>query len=90
MPAIRVSAMEIPTRMTPARGGSAAISGMPVRLPRMILAITVSPSVTRMPITPAAKPTISVSALKTRETSLRLAPMARRIPISLVRSSTLI
>ena len=80
----------MPTRARPASGGSAAISGMPVRLLRMILAITVSPRVTRMPMTPAAKPTMSVSALKTRETSRRLAPMDRRIPISLVRSSTLI
>ena len=90
MPAISVSSMEMPTRITPATGGSAAISGIPVRLLRIILAITVRPSVTRIPITPAAKPTISVSALKTRDTSRRLAPIARRIPISLVLSSTLI
>ena len=48
-----------------------------------------STSVTAIPITPAAKPTISVSALNTLATSFLDAPMARRIPISLVRSSTL-
>ena len=89
MPAISVSTMEMRTRITPASGGRAAMSGMPVRLPRMIFAMTVSPSVTRIPMTPAAKPMMSVSALKTREISFRLAPMALRMPISLVRSSTL-
>ena len=42
------------------------------------------------PIAPAVKPIMKVSALKTRETSRFEAPIARRMPISLVRSSTLI
>lgn len=46
--------------------------------------ITVMP----IPIIPAVNPTMSVSALNTRETSLFEAPMARSIPISFVRSRT--
>ena len=41
-----------------------------------------------MPMAPARKPTMSVSALNTREMSRFDAPMARRMPISFVRSST--
>ena len=41
-----------------------------------------------MPIIPAIKPTISVSALKILPTSRLLAPKLRKIPISFVRSST--
>ena len=43
---------------------------------------------TRMPSSPAASPTMRVSALNTRDTSRLDAPTARSMPISLVRSST--
>ena len=43
-----------------------------------------------IPRNPAISPSMMVSALNTRETSFLLAPMARRIPISFVRSRTLI
>ena len=42
-----------------------------------------------MPMTPAVKPTMMVSALNTRLMSPLLAPMERRMPISFLRSSTL-
>ena len=45
-------------------------------------------SVIPIPITPETLPTIKVSALNTRDTSCFDAPMARRMPISFVRSST--
>jgi hypothetical protein len=45
-------------------------------------------TVNRIPMAPAVKPMISVSALNTRDTSRLDAPMARRIPIYLVRTST--
>ena len=45
-------------------------------------------SVTPIPMTPAVKPIINVSALKTRETSFLLAPIALKIPISFVLSNT--
>lgn len=41
-----------------------------------------------IPMTPAQSPTITVSALKILEMSFLEAPIARSIPISLVRSST--
>ncbi len=47
-------------------------------------------SVTIMPMIPASAPMINVSALKTCPTLRFDAPMARRMPISLRRSSTLI
>ena len=48
----------------------------------------ISNSVMPMPMAPEQKPSMSVSALNTREISRLLAPMARRMPISFVRSST--
>ena len=48
----------------------------------------ISNSVMPMPMAPEQKPSMSVSALNTREMSRLLAPMARRMPISFVRSST--
>ena len=41
-----------------------------------------------IPKTPAIKPTIKVSALKTLEISFFDAPILRKIPISLILSST--
>ena len=46
-------------------------------------------AVTPTPISPAVKPTMMVSALNTRPISPLLAPMERRMPISFLRSSTL-
>ena len=43
-----------------------------------------------IPITPASRPMMKVSALKTAPTFPLLAPIARRIPISLRLSNTLI
>ena len=45
-------------------------------------------NVITIPIIPEVKPMIKVSALNTREISRLEAPMARKIPISLVRSRT--
>ena len=47
-----------------------------------------SSSVTPMPIRPAHRPMSPVSALNTCDTLRFEAPIARRMPISLVRSST--
>ena len=62
--------------------------GRPVRWCTMRLMGISKISVHRMPITPAVKPSMSVSALNTREMSCLLAPMERRMPISFVRSRT--
>ena len=45
-------------------------------------------TVTRIPNIPAAAPSINVSALKTREISFLDAPIALKIPISFVLSTT--
>ena len=68
--------------------GRTHIPDMPVRLYTTAFAGISRSSVTPIPIAPAAKPTMSVSALNTREISLLLAPIARSMPISFVRSST--
>ena len=56
----------------------------------MALAGMQANAVSPMPMTPAVKPTMMVSALNTRLMSPLLAPMERRMPISFLRSSTLI
>ena len=53
-----------------------------------MLITTISPSEHTIPIIPATRPTNIVSALNTRPISLFEAPIARRIPISLVLSRT--
>ena len=63
---------------------------IPVRLCTITFIGMFISSVRPMPMTPAVRPMIIVSALKTRETSFFDAPIARRMPISYVRSSTLI
>ena len=88
-PAMSVSPMLMATKITPATGGSTArMLSMSVTTRKMRLIGRHSKSVVRIPMAPAAKPMISVSALNTREISRFEAPIARRIPISLVRSST--
>ena len=87
-PAISVKHIEIAMRMSAPCHGSAATLDMPasewiIRLIGMSRSI-----VTQIPITPAAKPMMSVSALNTRDTSRLDAPRARRTPISLILSRT--
>ena len=48
-----------------------------------------TPTTTAMANTPAMRPSMNVSALKTFATLPFEAPMARRMPISFLRSSTL-
>ena len=87
-PATAVSSTEIRTRITAATGGRKALAAMPaISRIRMLMGM-ISSSVRAMPTNPAARPTSMVSALKTRLISRLDAPTARRIPISLVRSST--
>ena len=60
-----------------------------VTWPMMIFVGMIRISVTPIPISPANAPMIKVSALNTWPTFRLDAPMARRIPISFRRSSTL-
>ena len=76
------------TKMMAAFTGSTAILPMLVSLSAMILIGMFSRTVIPIPISPAAKPTMAVSALTTREMSLLAAPTMRRIQISFVRSNT--
>ena len=82
-PARKVSTTLISTRNTaPSTGRDELIAMIPVRSWTMMLMGIFSKTVTRMPMSPAASPTMKVSALKTREMSRFDAPMARRIPVS--------
>ena len=86
---MKVRIMEMTTSATPPEAGRMARRlSMPVRFCTMAFMGMMSSRVTPMPMTPAAKPSMSVSALKTLETSRYDAPMERRMPISFVRSST--
>ena len=88
-PASNVNPILISTSaIPPPTGSTAAILEMPESARRIRLMGMQKSSVTMIPISQAENPMISVSALKTRETSRFDAPIARRIPISLVRSST--
>ena len=87
-PARNVSSILIATRITAAPAGRAATPLRPLRWWMIALSGRMSSSVMPMPMAPAAKPMVSVSALKTREMSRREAPMERRTPISRVRYST--
>ena len=88
-PAMSVSSVLIRiSKSAPSTGRMALRFGRPVRWCTMRLMGISRISVHRMPITPAVKPSMSVSALKTREISCLLAPIERRMPISFVRSST--
>jgi len=76
------------TRITPACQGSFATLAMLNFDSTMMFVGIVSRIVNMMPTTPATKPTMSVSALKTQRMSRLLAPMERRMPISFLRSKT--
>ena len=88
-PAINVSAMLMTTSATPPATGKMAFRlSIPVRWCTTRLMGMMSNSVMPMPMAPEQKPSMSVYALNTREMSRLLAPMARRMPISFVRSRT--
>lgn len=87
-PAINVSSMLIRTSAAAPTGGSADTPEISEKCSIIRFMGILSSMVTRIPIMPATNPTISVSALKTREISRFEAPIERSIPISLVRSST--
>ena len=88
IPAISVSTTLIVIRTIPPSTGSDATPGMPASA-LIIRLIGISKStVIIIPIAPDIKPIIIVSALNTRDTSRLDAPSERRMPISLVRSST--
>ena len=81
--------MLMSTSNTAPRSGRRAPMLVKPESERMIMLTgTVRISVTRIPSIPAIKPTMSVSARNTCDTSRFDAPMARRIPISLIRSNT--
>ena len=89
MPAISVKTMLIRTSIMPARHGRTAVSvSMPVSDRTIRFSGMHNSIYAIIPIAPAQKPIISVSALNTDEISRFDAPMERRIPISFVRSST--
>ena len=64
------------------------LSGMPFHASTAWFPGTGATSTTAMASTPAMRPSITVSALKTFATFSFEAPMARRTPISFLRSST--
>ena len=78
----------ITTSTTPPETGSLDIPEISVIFLMIILIGTLSNNVIIIPIIPATKPTITVSALNTRDTSFLYAPILRNIPISLVLSRT--
>ena len=84
---VRIMLMIIRT-IAPLTGSLALKILIPVRLCNIRLMGRSNSSVKPMPIRPAPKPTIMVSALKTLAISFFDAPMERRIPISFVLSST--
>ena len=80
--------MLIATRIIAPLNGSCETWAMPVRCLIIIFIGIFSSTVMPMPSAPETKPTIKVSALNTLEISLFDAPIALRIPISFVLSST--
>ena len=77
-PAINVSAMLMTTSAAPPATGRMAFRlSIPVRWCTTRLMGMISNSVMPMPMAPEQKPSMSVSALNTREISRLLAPMAR-------------
>ena len=76
-PAINVSAMLMTTSATPPATGKMAFRlSIPVKWCTTRLMGMISNSVMPMPMAPEQKPSMSVSALNTREMSRLLAPMA--------------
>ena len=72
-----------------AGGIEAVMSCLPAMRRMMALVGMSSSSAMPIPISPAIRPVMNVSALKISPTLRLEAPMARRIPISFLRSSTL-
>lgn len=87
-PEISVRQMLTAIRIRQCKGFNDAIPLTPAREAIIALTGKVSIPATTTPTSPAKNPIINVSALKTLAISFFLAPMARRIPISLVRSMT--
>ena len=86
-----VSRVASTIRINAALGGSTAVTLLVPAMEWMSMLPGISSSRHRpTPITPEHRPMMKVSALNTSETLCLDAPMARRIPISLRRSSTLI
>ena len=82
--------MLISTRIIAPPIGSVAILDISVTFLIIMFIGIFRITVTRIPIIPEQDPTINVSALKTREISFLLAPIALKIPIYFVLFRTLI
>ena len=80
--------MEIPIRISAASHGNCATFSTFVIFATTALIGIVARSVMAMPSTPEINPSMAVSAVKMRQMSFYEAPIARRIPISFVRSRT--
>ena len=87
-PAISVSTILIITRITAPATGSFATPAIVVTFSIIRFAGMHKISVITIPSAPDTKPSISVSALNTRETSFFDAPILLKIPIYFVLSST--
>ena len=87
-PAIIVSIILIMTNITPPATGRIAIFEIPNPSFTKKLIINESITVTPIPNNPATNPIINVSALNTLDMSFLEAPIALKIPISFVLSST--
>ena len=87
-PAIIVKTTLITTNIAPPTTGKLLIWLTPATSPIIIFIGIFNSTVIPIPSSPATKPTIKVSALNTLETSFLDAPIALKIPISFVLSST--
>ena len=76
------------TKTNPATNGTDVVIITPVNAKIILFIGNVRSTVMPIPITPAISPTIKVSALKTLDISFFDAPIALKIPISFVLSST--
>ena len=86
-----VSRVASAMRISAAESGSEAVTSLEPEMEWMSMLPGMSSSRLRpTPMTPEHRPMMKVSALNTSETLRLEAPMARRMPISLRRSSTLI
>ena len=87
-PAIRVNDILMSISIKPATGGNVARFETPNKSYKNRLIGIFNRTVIKIPKIPLVNPIIKVSALKTREISFLLAPILRKIPISLVLSNT--
>ena len=87
-PANIVNTIEIPMRISAASHGNCATFSTLVIFETTALIGIVARSVMAIPSTPEINPSMAVSAVKMRRMSFFEAPIARRIPISFVRSRT--